>query len=369
MKLKMAQKINFNAGPAQLPPEVLHETSIAVRNYKRTGLSILELPHRGKEFLDIIEESKMLVRKLANLDDDYEVLWLQGGGRMQFCMLPMNFLAGGNAGYLDTGHWAHEAMEYASYYGEAQVLASSKDRNYNYLPAWPEIPRGLAYVHLTTNNTIYGTQWHNVPAENVPLVADMSSDIFSMETDYRKYHLFYAAVQKNLGAAGVALAVVRKDWLKKIGSNIPPMLSYKAQAKENSILNTANVFGVYVSLLMLRWTAARGMVAIEEDNRRKAQLVYDAIDSSEIFTAHVSEPKHRSLMNVCFTAKTPELEKSFLELCAENDLVGIKGHRSAGGFRVSLYNAVTVEQVETLVALMRQFSETPVKETKEKSAW
>jgi phosphoserine aminotransferase len=352
----MQGKINFNAGPAALPPEVLHDAAKAIRKYKNTGLSILELPHRGSEFLDIIEESKQLVKKLSGLNDDYEVLWLQGGGRLQFCMIPMNFLSTkGAAGYIDSGHWSADAMEYATNYGDVQLLASSKDTNYNKLPDWPTIPKGLSYVHVTTNNTIEGTQWHNVPKTNVPLIADMSSDIFSLKRDYTNYALIYAAAQKNLGAAGVALAIVRKDLLEKENGKIPGMLSYKAQAKENSILNTANVFGVYVSLLMLRWIDEKGVDNIEKENARKAQLLYTALDNSAVFTPHVKIAEHRSPMNVCFTADSPENEKAFLSLCDQHDIVGITGHRSVGGFRASLYNAVTYEAVQELVHTMKIF--------------
>ena len=350
----MQRKINFNAGPAALPPKVLQQAADAVREYKNTGLSILELPHRGKEFVDIVAESNTLVRELCGLNDQYEVLWLHGGGRLQFCMVPMNFLSDrDSAGYIDSGHWAEEALEYAAHYGDVQILSSSKENNYSRLPEWPtNIPSQLAYLHFTTNNTICGTQWHHVPNTNVPLIADMSSDIFSRQHDYNRYAMFYAAAQKNLGVAGVALAVIRKDMLARIARDLPPMLDYKAQVKENSILNTANVFGVYTSLLMLRWTKEKGIEAIEKESRKKAKLLYDALDNSTAFSPRVKEHTHRSLMNVCFTANSPDIEKSFLALCEENNITGIKGHRSVGGFRVSLYNTVSYESVERLVQLM-----------------
>lgn len=353
----MQTKINFNAGPAALPPEVLHEAAKAVNKYKKTGLSILELPHRGKEFAEIIAESKQLVRELCKLDDDYEILWLHGGGRQQFFMIPMNFIPdGGSAGYIDSGRWSEEALEYAAHYGDVQVLASSKKDNYKHLPAWPaKIPKQLAYVHFTTNNTIYGTQWTDVPAmKGVPLIADMSSDIFSREQDYTKYSMFYAAVQKNLGTPGIALTVIRKDMLKKVARQLPPMLSYPAQVKEDSILNTTNVFGVYVSLLMLRWIKAKGIATIEKENKQKAKVLYDALDSSTVFTPYVTQKADRSMTNVCFTAKNQEIEKSFLALCEEHDIVGVSGHRSVGGFRVSLYNAVDLASVQQLAGLMRE---------------
>lgn len=353
----MEAKINFNAGPAELPPEVLHDAANAVRRYRKMGLSILELPHRSPEFVEIIEESKALVKELCGISDEYEILWLQGGGRLQFCMVPMNFLGDKMpAGYIDSGHWSAEAVEYAQYYGEARILASSKKNNYNHLPDWPsKIPAKLAYIHVTTNNTIYGTQWHDVPETRSPLIADMSSDILSRTTDYNKYAMFYAAAQKNLGIAGITLAVVHKDMLKRIVRPIPPMLSYKEQAKENSILNTANVFGVYTALLMLRWIKEKTIPAIERENRLKAEMLYEAIDGSRAFTANIKNKDHRSLMNVCFTANTHELEKSFLALCEERSIVGIKGHRSAGGFRASLYNAISLDSVARLVSVMEDF--------------
>ncbi len=351
------RKINFNAGPAALPGEVLQQASEAVLEYKNTGLSILELPHRGKEFVEIVAESNALVKELCGLDDNYDVLWLHGGGRLQFCMIPMNFLSDRDSGgYIDSGHWSAEALEYAMHYGDVQILASSKESNYSRLPDWPaNIPDQLAYVHFTTNNTIFGTQWHHIPKTNVPLIADMSSDIFSRKHNYSNYAMFYAAVQKNLGTPGVALTVIRKDMLERITRSLPPMLDYKAQVKENSILNTANVFGVYTSQLMLRWIKAKGIDNIEKENRKKAELLYNAIDSSHIFSPHVKEKAHRSLMNVCFTANTQENEKAFLLLCEQNGITGIKGHRSVGGFRASLYNAVSFEAVETLVELMKEF--------------
>ena len=337
-----------------MPPEVLQEASIAVKKYKKTGLSILELPHRGKEFLEIMEESKTLVKELCGLDDSYEILWLHGGGRMQFCMIPMNFLSEqSSAGYIDSGHWSAEALEYATHYGDVQILATSKESKYSHLPEWPSsIPKQLAYLHFTTNNTICGTQRHHIPKTNVPLIADMSSDIFSGKHDFTKYAMFYAAAQKNLGIAGVALAVIRKDMLENIARPLPPMLDYTQQVKDNSLLNTANVFGVYVSLLMLRWIKARGIDAIAKENKQKADLLYHALDNSVIFKPHVTEKAHRSLMNVCFSANTEEDEKTFLALCEKNNITGIEGHRSVGGFRASLYNAVRLEDVMRLAQLI-----------------
>ena len=351
------RKINFNGGPAALPPDVLQEASDAVRNYKNTGYSILELPHRSPEFFEIIEESKALVKELCDISNDYEVIWVQGGGRAQFAMLPMNYLTQNDiAGYFDSGHWASDAIEYARYYGKVDILGSSKNTTYNQLPEIPSIvATNLKYVHITTNNTIYGTQYHQIPHIDAPLVADMSSDIFSCSRDYSRYAMFYAAAQKNLGTPGVALVVLHKDFLNNSTDAVPPIFSYKAYVKENSVLNTANVSGIYFSLLMLRWIKARGVAEIEKENKLKANLLYDMLDNSKIFTPYIADKDHRSLMNVCFTANSASNEQAFLDLCNNNDIVGIAGHRSVGGFRVSLYNAITIGAVETLVALMQKF--------------
>jgi phosphoserine aminotransferase len=355
--VKTQRKINFNAGPAALPQEVLQQASQAMLSYEDSGMSILELPHRGKHFVDIINESNCLVKEICGLDDNYDVLWLQGGGRMQFCMIPMNFLDhDDSAGYINSGHWSQEALEYATHYGDVQVLASSRADNYSHLPEWPaEIPEQLSYVHFTTNNTIFGTQWHHIPATKVPLIADMSSDIFCRKHNYANYAMFYAAVQKNLGTPGTAVVVIRKDLLGSITKSLPPMFDYRAQVKENSILNTANVSGVYISLLMLRWIKAKGIDIIDRENKEKANLLYEALENSRKFKLFVTNKAHRSIMNVCFTANTPAYEQEFLELCKASNITGIKGHRMVGGFRASLYNAVTVEQVQLLADLIKQF--------------
>lgn len=353
----MKRKINFSAGPATLPEEVLQAMATATRQYGKSGMSVLELEHRGRWFTEIVEEANALVRELCNIGSDYEVIWLHGGGRLQFCMVPMNFLPEGKvAAFIDTGQWAHEACEYAGYYGETKIIASSRSETYSCLPQWPvRLPAKTAYLHITTNNTIYGTQWHNIASIKKPLIADMSSDIFSCKRDYTQFSMFYAAAQKNLGVPGVALAVVHKDLLKKPARIIPPMLSYQAQVAQKSVLNTANVPGIYTSLLMLRWTKLKGIAAIEKENKAKAKLLYNYLDNSSLFTPRVAEPGHRSMMNVCFTANRPEDEATFLSLCDKNNITGIKGHRYTGGFRVSLYNAVSLKNAETLVSLMKDF--------------
>lgn len=352
------RKLNFNAGPSALPQEVLQQAAAAVLDYNDSRLSILEIPHRDSAFMAVMDESRALVKELCNLNDDYEVLWMQGGGRLQFCMIPMNFLGEQeSAGYADSGHWAHAAYKAGQYYGNAQLLASSKDSNYTHLPQWPEIPAGLQYVHCTTNNTIYGTQMHTTPECPVPLIADMSSDILSCHRDYSKYAMFYATVQKNVGTAGVTLVVLRKDLMERVKRNLPSMLSYKGHAENGSMLNTPPVFAIYVSLLMLRWTKAKGIDAIDAETKQKAAMLYGEIERNSIFAPVVDVAADRSHMNVCFTAKNNIHEKAFTDFCAARNITGIKGHRSVGGFRVSLYNAVTPDAVATLVQAMQDFEQ------------
>lgn len=339
-----------------LPQEVLHEASGAIVNYDDTGLSILEIPHRGKYFDAILEESKVLVHELCGLTDDYEVLWLHGGGRLQFCMVPMNFLDGA-AGYIDSGHWANEAMSYAGYYGKVEVLTSSKEDNYRHLPEWPtEIPAHLSYLHFTTNNTIFGTQWPEIPKTDIPLIADMSSDIFSRRMDYSNCAMFYAVAQKNIGPAGVTLAVVRKDMLSRIKRTIPPMLDYAAHAGKGSVLNTPPVFAIYTSLLTLRWTKNRGIDVIGQENSTKATLLYEEINRNSLFHT-VIKPEDRSTMNACFAATHKEHERAFINFCEERNITGVEGHRSVGAFRASLYNAISLHDVQALVDAMQEFEQ------------
>ncbi len=350
------QKIwNFNAGPATLPESVLQQATEAVLDYNGSGLSILEIPHRGKLFDAIMEESRALVKELCDLNEDYEVLWLPGG-RLQFAMIPMNFLKEDRtAGYVDSGFWADEAIQYALHYGNVSILASSKEQHYTYYPKLlSDNTDQLAYVHLTTNNTIYGTQIKTLPAIPAPLVADMSSDILSMKRDYTRYALFYAVAQKNLGAAGVTLVVIRKDMLPRICRPLPPILDYNAHVEAGSVLNTPPVFSIYTSLLVLRWIKQQGIDRIEQQNREKAGLLYAELERNPLFHAPVREDS-RSLMNVVFKAVTPDVEQVFLTLCADNGIVNIKGHRSAGAFRASLYNSMPVEAVQKLVVVMQEF--------------
>jgi phosphoserine aminotransferase len=347
--------INFDAGPAALPKEVLQQASEAILNYNNSGLSILEIPHRGKLFEAILAEANALVKELLQLNDDYDVLWLQGGGRLQFSMVPMNFLGTGEkAGYIESGHWAAEALRNAKLYGDTEVLASSKADNYTYIPSWTDIPGDLQYLHFTSNNTIYGTQFFHFPETEVPLVADMSSELFSRKLDYSKFSLIYAVAQKNIGPAGVTLVVIRKSLLEKQKRELPEILSYREMAKNNSLLNTPPVFPIYCSLLTLRWVKTIGMDAMDERNKEKAKLLYDAIDASSIFYG-VAKNEDRSHMNACFRAHDDNHTQAFLDFAAARNIVGIKGHRSVGGFRASLYNAISLADVQELVDVMKAF--------------
>lgn len=356
--------INFGAGPAALPASVLAEAAQAVLNYNHSGLSILEIPHRGTDlFPDILAESKSLVLSLANLSaDDYEVLWLQGGGRMQFAMIPMNFLPKGKqAAYIDSGHWAYEAQSYAAQIGSVLCLGSTRAIDYTSLPQIAPIPEDLAYVHLTTNNTIYGTQLQHLPQTSVPLIADMSSDIFAQQRDYSRFDMFYAVAQKNIGAAGVTLVVLKKKFLQQALSGLPPILDFKAHAEQLSVLNTPPVFNIYVSLLTLRWIAQKGLPLIDQENRTKAELLYQEIDRNTLLMPIVARAD-RSLMNVVFRTVSSQHETELLHFCQQRGIEGIAGHRSVGGFRVSLYNAITVAQTERLVSVLQAFEQTKNKQ-------
>lgn len=352
-------KINFNAGPAALPQSVLEEAAQAVLNYNNTGVSILSMPHRGKDFSAILEESKALVKELCGIGDEYEVLWLQGGGRLQFAMAPMNFLGTDEtAGYIDSGSWSSAAISYANYYGKVKVLSSSKDRNYTELPSWPDNKelQNLAYIHCTTNNTIYGTQWKDIPTSSVPVIADMSSDIFSRRISFSNCDMFYAVAQKNMGPAGATLVVVRKEMLQQIKRAIPSILDYNLYAEKNSVLNTPPVFAIYTSMLVLKWIKERGLDTIEKDNFRKASILYKEVERNSLFRTEVKE-KDRSMMNVCFLPVDELIKQPFIDFCEERNITGIAGHRSVGGFRVSLYNAITIQDVEQLVAVMQEFEQ------------
>lgn len=349
---------NFGAGPCILPQEVFKQASQAVLEFNSTGLSILEISHRTPEFEAVVDETVRLVKELLNVPEGYSVVLLQGGASLQFSMVPMNLLGNGQtAAYLNTGVWASKALKEAKLFGNVNVVASSKEENYTYIPKGFEIPSDSAYFHYTSNNTIYGTELFDVPQTNVPVVCDMSSDIFSRVIDVSQFGLIYAGAQKNMGPAGVTLAIVKDDILGKVERNIPSMLDYKVQIDGGSMYNTPPVFSIYVSMLNLRWLKSKGGVAaIEKENISKSEALYKEIDRNSLFkgTCRIED---RSRMNVCFVMENPELEKSFLKFAEERNIIGIKGHRSVGGFRASMYNALPITSVHALIDAMQEFEE------------
>ncbi len=351
---------NFNAGPSVLPKEVFEEASQSILNFNNSGLSILEIGHRTPPFESVMNEARGLVKELMNLDNDHEVLFLHGGATTQFMQIPMNLLAeNGIAAYTETGTWAVKAIKEAKLFGHVEIAGSSKEDNYASIPNKLSVIPTAAYLHITSNETIAGTQWHNIPYDcRVPLIADMSSDILSRQLDFNKFDLIYAGAQKNMGAAGVNLVVINKNILGKVERAIPSMLDYRNHIKEESMLNTPPVFAVYVAMLTLRWLKKMGGLAkIEQLNEEKALLFYSTLDSLPIFKGPVTK-EDRSKMNAVFVMDNPELEKEFLESCKKENMIGVKGHRSVGGFRVSMYNALTVESVKAITDLMKHFAQT-----------
>jgi phosphoserine aminotransferase len=351
---------NFNAGPSILPREVFEEAARSVMNFNNTGLSILEIGHRTKIFQEVMDEAQSLTKELMNLDSDHEVLFLHGGASTQFFQIPMNLLDENDiAAYADTGVWASKAIREAKAFGHVEIVCSGKNTNYTSLPKEFSVPKTARYLHITTNNTIYGTQWQDLtPFYNagVPVVADMSSDILSRAVDFNKFDLIYAGAQKNVGAAGVTLVVVNKNIVGKTSRKIPSMLDYANHIANGSMFNTPPVFAVYLCMLTLRWLKnVGGVTAIEKVNNQKASLLYNTIDNLPIFRGTVAK-EDRSKMNVCFVT-SPEIEKEFIELCAQEGMIGVKGHRSSGGFRISLYNALPLESVEAITDLMKDFAQ------------
>jgi len=348
---------NFNSGPSILPKEVFEQASHAIIDFNNTGLSILEIGHRTSLFQEVLDEAIATAKELMKLDDEHEMLFLHGGASTQFFQVPMNLLdENETAAYLDCGTWGTKAIKEAKLFGNVDVVASSKDKNYTYIPKGNTIPSTAKYFHYTTNNTIEGTQMHSIPETNVPLVADMSSDILSTTIDFNRFSLIYAGAQKNIGAAGVNLVIVKKDILGKVSRKLPSMMDYRNHIENGSMLNTPPVFAIYVCMLTLRWLKQRGGIAeIEKLNDAKSKLLYNTLDSLPIFRPTVAK-EDRSKMNVVFVIDNPELEKEFLAGCKANGMVGIKGHRSVGGFRASLYNALPIESVQVLADLMKDFS-------------
>jgi phosphoserine aminotransferase len=347
---------NFNAGPSVLPQSVLQEASKAILNFNNSGLSILEIGHRTPLFESVMNEAISLIKELMDLDEDHEVLFMHGGATVQFMEVPMNLLnENETAAYADTGVWSTKAIKEAKLFGKVNVVCSSKESNYNFIPKDFKVPEDSAYFHVTTNNTIYGTQWHEIPKVNMPLIADMSSDILSRKIDFNSFGLIFAGAQKNMGAAGTNLVVIDKNILGKLKRPIPAIMDYRNHIEAKSMLNTPPVFAIYVSMLTLRWLKENGGVAaMEKLNNKKSELLYDAIDNSKIFKGTVVK-EDRSKMNVCFVMENAEKEKAFLDFAKQNNIYGIKGHRSVGGFRASLYNALPLSSVEYLVEKMVEF--------------
>ncbi|UEG52004.1 3-phosphoserine/phosphohydroxythreonine transaminase [Mucilaginibacter daejeonensis] len=351
-------KHNFGAGPGILPHEVLKQAAQAVVDFNGIGLSILEISHRSSEFEAVLDEAVKLVKELLDVPAGYSVLFLQGGASQQFAMIPYNLLpSGGKAAYLETGVWANKALKEAKYFGDVEVVASSKESNFTYIPKDYTIPADAAYFHITSNNTIYGTQLQQFKKSPVPMVADMSSDIFSRTFDVSDFSLIYAGAQKNMGPAGATLVIVKDEILGKVDRKIPAMFNYQTQIEGGSMYNTPPVFAIYVSMLTLRWLKAKGGVAaMQKENDAKAAQLYKEIDRNPLFKA-VAADEDRSKMNVCFVMENPELEKPFLKLCDDKGIVGIKGHRSVGGFRASIYNALPVTSIHVLIDAMQEFAE------------
>ena len=350
------KKHNFYAGPSILSDYAIDNTIDAIRDFAGTGISLLSISHRSKQFQAVIDEAGELVKELLGVPEGYSVLWLGGGASMQFAMIPMNLLRN-RAGYLDTGTWAHNAIKEARLFGDVDVLASSEADGYTYYPHDYKIPEGLDYLHVTTNTTIYGTELHADIDAPCPLVADMSSDIFSRPLDVARYDAIYAGAQKNLAPAGVTLVIVKDEALGRVDRAIPTMLDYRTHVKKGSMFNTPPVLPIFTALQTLRYyKELGGVTALYERASLKAGKLYEAIDNSAIFrgTARIED---RSLMNVTFvmTPGYEQLEKDFIDFCTERDIVGIKGHRSVGGFRASLYNALPLESVEALIAAMNDF--------------
>ena len=350
------RKHNFYAGPSILSEYTIKNTADAVLNFAGTGLSLLEVSHRGKEFVAVNDEARALVKELLHVPETHEVVFLGGGASLQFCMVPYNLLKK-KASYLDTGTWASKAIKEAKFFGEVDLVASSKDKNYTYIPKNYTLAPDTEYFHITTNNTIYGTEIHDIPQVNVPLVADMSSDIFSRPVDVSKYDVIYAGAQKNLAPAGVTIIIVRKDALGKVERPIPTMLTYQTHIDKDSMFNTPPVLPIFAALQTLKWYKEQGGVKVlQKKNQEKAAVLYDEIDRNKLFRG-TAVPEDRSLMNVCFVMNDEykELESSFAEFAAAAGMVGIKGHRSVGGFRASLYNAMPLESVKALVETMKEF--------------
>ncbi len=348
------KKHNFSAGPCILPQEVMKKASEAVLEFNDLGLSLIEISHRSKDFVEVMENARSLALELLGLQGKgYQALFLQGGASMQFLMVAYNLLEK-KAGYLNTGTWADKAIKEARIFGEVVEVASSKSDNFNHIPKGYKVPTDLDYLHITSNNTIYGTQFKEFPTASASLICDMSSDIFSRQLDFSQFDLIYAGAQKNMGPAGTTLVIVKEEILGKVSREIPSMLNYKVHIDKESMFNTPAVFPVYVSMLTLEWLKELGgIAAIEEINEKKARLLYSEIDLNPVFKGYAKK-EDRSLMNATFTLTDEKLKEDFDRLCKEAGISGINGHRSIGGYRASMYNALSLDSVGTLVDVMSE---------------
>ncbi len=353
----MKKVYNFSAGPAILPREAMEAGSRACLEFQGMGMSLLEISHRSKEFEQVVADAVAIVKELLGVPDGYKVLFLQGGASLQFAMVPMNLLGDNEtAAYTNTGVWADKAIKEAKLFGNVNVVASSKEANYTFIPKDYTVPADAQYFHVTSNNTIYGTQLQSFPESPVPLVADMSSDIFSRPVDVSKFGLIYAGSQKNMGIAGTTLVIIREDWMGKGKRKLPSMLDYKVHADNDSMYNTPPAFAIYMALETLKWVKAQGGVsAMQTRNEEKAATLYAEIDNNPLFKGTCAV-EDRSRMNITFVMEKPELEKEFLKEAEAAGLSGLKGHRSVGGFRASIYNAMGLDGVQALTSLMQDFA-------------
>jgi len=352
----MNKKYNFYAGPAILPLEVIKKAQEELLNLNGIGLSILEISHRSKDFDDIINTAKDKIRNILNIPDNYSILFLQGGASFQFAMIPMNLLKGGKADYINTGEWAKKAIKEAKLFGDVNIAGSSEDKNFNYIPENLSLSSDASYVHITSNETIGGIQWSEFPdTGDVPLIADMSSEICSRRIDVSKFGLIYAGAQKNIGPSGVTLVIIRDDLIEKGADNLATMLKYKTHAEKNSMFNTPPCFAIYIIKLVMEWIETKGgITALEDINEEKAKILYNLIDKSNLYRG-TAEIKDRSRMNVTFRLSTEELENKFLQETVKQGFLGLKGHRSVGGCRASIYNAMPIEYVKKLADFMENF--------------
>lgn len=353
----MSKVHNFSAGPAILPPSAIDASIEALKNFAGTGLSLIEVSHRSKEYEAVVNEATDLVKSILGLNDEYAVIFLQGGASMQFDMIPMYFLGENEkAAYVNTGVWASRAIKEAKIFGQVEVVATSEDKNFSYIPKNFTIPADAKYFHCTSNNTIYGTEMFDFPETGgVPLICDMSSDIFSRPFDATRFDMIYAGAQKNMGPAGTTLVIIRKSFLeKKAERKIPAMMDYNVHISNGSMYNTPSVFAIFVCMHTLRWIKEMGLEKMETRNKAKAELLYSEIDRNPLFKGTV-EKEDRSRMNVNFVLHNPEFEAEFLAFCKAKNLSGLKGHRSVGGLRASLYNALPLESVQALVNAMQEF--------------